>query len=111
MTNVETDTSLARLGDGMHHSFDFGRTCDNADADSVLVDVASHEPILSLYQALPAIGGLKGIESIWRRSNQRGSVCAALCKLQEWAFDMPAQQMRSSRRRPWSQEMEQLWVE
>lgn len=81
MTDVETDASFACFGNGVHYSFNLGGTGDHADADGVLVDAASHEPILGLDQALMAIGGLEGIESIWGRSNQGRSVCAALCEL------------------------------
>ena len=90
MTDVETNAPLARFGNGFHYPFDLRCTRDDADADGVLADVASHEPILSLCQALRAVGGLEGTESIWRRSNQRRSVCAALCRVQEWTFRMPA---------------------
>lgn len=111
MTNVEADTSLARFRNRVHHAVDFGCTSYDANANGILVDASSHEPVFSLCQALCAIGGLKGVEPIRRRSDQGRSMCAAFCELQEGAFDVPAQQMRSSWGRPWSQETEQLRVE
>lgn len=111
VTDVETYALFACYGYGFHHPFNFGRTSDDADTHGALVSVASHEPVLRLYQALWAVGGLKRTESIRCRGNQRGRVRAALCKVQEWAFGMPTQQMCSTPRRPWSQETEELWVE
>lgn len=91
VTNVETDASFARYGNGLHYPFDFGRSRDHADTDDVLEDITAHEPVLRLSQVLRAVGGLEGIETIRCSSDQRGSVCAALRKMEERAFDMPTQ--------------------